>query len=82
MNCTNKLFDKDSINKNPEKIQQIHKYINDKYQIQTVDNEEKKHVAEDGNLDLVNQIIQQNTLELTILNSDTVTLEWWIILYS
>ena len=31
--CTNKLFDRDTININPEKIQQIHKYINEKYQI-------------------------------------------------
>ena len=37
-----------------------------------VDHEKKKHVAENGNLDLVSQIIQQNTLEITILNSDTV----------
>ena len=56
--------------------------IKEKYQICAVDHEKKKHVAEDGNLDLVSQIIQQNTLELTILNSDTVTREWWIILYS
>ena len=69
--CTNKLFDRDTININPEKIQQIHKYINEKYQICQVDHERKKHVAEDGNLDLVSQIIQQNTLEVTILNLNT-----------
>ena len=70
--CTNKLFDRDTININPEKIQLIHKYINEKYQICAVDHERKKRVAEDGNLDLVSQIIQQNTLEVTILNSSTV----------
>ena len=70
--CTNKLFDRDTININPEKIQQIHKYINEKYQICEVDHERKKHVAEDGNLDLVSQIIQQNTLEVTILYSNKV----------
>ena len=31
----------------------------------------KKRVAEDDNLDLVRQIIQQNTLEVTIMNSNT-----------
>ena len=66
--CTNKLFDKDNININPEKIQQIQTYINEKYLMCTVDHEKNKHVAEDGNLDLVSQIIQQNTLELSILN--------------
>ena len=35
----------------------------------TVDHEKKKSIAEDSNLDLVSQIIQQNTLELTILKS-------------
>ena len=69
--CTNKLFDRDTININPEKIQQIPKYINEKYQICAVDHEKKKLVAEDGNLDLLNQVIQQNTLEVTIWNSNT-----------
>ena len=68
--CTNTLFDRNTININPEKIQQIHKYINEKYQICAVDHEKK--IAEDGNLDLVIHIIQQNTLEVTILNSNTV----------
>ena len=44
--CTDKLFDRDTININTEKIQQIHKYINEKYQICAVDHEKKKHVAE------------------------------------
>ena len=70
--CTNKLFDRDTINISPEKFQQIHKYINEKYQICAVDHEKKKRVAGDGNLDLVIQIIQQNALEVTILNSSTV----------
>ena len=70
--CTNKLFDRETININPEKIQQIHKYIIEKYQICAVDHEKRKRVAKDGNLDLVSQIIQQNTLEATILNSNTV----------
>ena len=69
--CTNKLFDRDTININPEKIQQIPKYINEKYQICAVDHEKKKLVAEDGNLDLLSQVIQQNTLEVTIWNSNT-----------
>ena len=47
--CTNNLFDRDTININPEKIQQIHQYINEKYQICAVDHEKKKRVAEDGN---------------------------------
>ena len=38
----------------------------------TVDHEKKKSAAEDENLDLVIQIIQQNTLKLTILKSNTV----------
>ena len=70
--CTNKLFDKDTIIINPEKIQQIYKFINEKYQTCTVDHEKKKRVAEDGNLYLVSQIIQQNTLQVSILNSNTV----------
>ena len=71
--CKNKLFDKDTINKNLEKNQQIHKYINEKYQICTVvDHENNKRVVEDDNLDLVSQIIQQNTLGLTILKSNSV----------
>ena len=70
--CTNKLFDKDTIIINPEKIQQIHKYIDEKYQICTVDHENKKRVAEDGNLDLASKIIQQNTLQAPILSSNTV----------
>ena len=51
-------------------LQQIHEYIYEKYQICAVDHE-KKSVAEDDNLDLVRQIIQQNTLEVTIMNSNT-----------
>ena len=70
--CANKLFDRETINIKPEKIQQIYKYINDKYQICATDHEKEKRVAEDGNWDLVSQIIQQNTLEVTILNSNTV----------
>ena len=70
--CTNKLFDRDTININLEKIQQVHKHITEKYQICAVDHEKKKCVAEDGNLDLVSQIIQENILEVTILNSNTV----------
>ena len=70
--CTNKLFDRDTIIINPEKIQQMHKYINEKNQICTVDHEKKIRVAQDGNLDLVSQIIQQNTFEATILSSNTV----------
>ena len=71
--CANKLFDRDTINIKPEKIQKIYKYIiNDKYQICATDHEKEKRVAEDGNRDLVSQIIQQNTLEVTILNSNTV----------
>ena len=31
-----------------------------------------KRVAEDGNLDLASKIIQQNTLQATILSSNTV----------
>ena len=69
--CTNKLFDKDTININPEKIQQIYKHINEKYLKCTVDYEKRKRVPEDGNLDHVSQIFQQNTLELTILKSNT-----------
>ena len=69
--CTNKSFDRDTININPEKIQQIHKYINEKYQICATDHERKKRVVEDGNLNLVSQMIQQNTIEVTILNSNT-----------
>ena len=61
--CTNKLFDRDTININPEKIQQTHKYINENTQIYAVDHEKKKRVAEDDNLDLKSQIIQQNTLK-------------------
>ena len=70
--CTNKLFDRDAINISPKNFQQIHKYITEKYQICAVDHEKKKCVAEDGNLDLVSQIIQENILEVTILNSNTV----------
>ena len=70
--CTNKLFVKDTININPVKTQQIHKYINKKHRICTVDHEKEKRVAENGKLDLVSQVIKQNTLELTILNSNTV----------
>ena len=40
--------------------------------IWTEDHEKKQHVAEDDNLDLVGQIIQQNTLDVTILNSKAV----------
>ena len=53
---TNELFDKDTVNKNHEKNQQIHKYINEKYQninICTVHHKKKKRIAEDSNLDLV-----------------------------
>ena len=49
-------FDKDTININPEKIQQIHKYINENYQTCTNDNEKKKRVVEDSNLGLVTQM--------------------------
>ena len=49
-------FDKDTININPEKIQQIHKYINENYQTCTIDNEKKKRVVEDSNLGLVTQM--------------------------
>ena len=66
--CTNKLFEKTAINTRPEKIQEIHKYINEKYQICTIDHGKKKHAAEHGNFDLASQILQQNT----ILNSNTV----------
>ena len=70
--CKNKLFDKDTIIINLEKIQQTHKYIDEKHQICTVDHEKGKRVAEDGNSYLVSQIIQQNTLQIIILNSNTV----------
>ena len=71
--CTNKLFDKNAVTINPEKVQ--NKYINEKCQICAVDHEKEKPVAEDGSLDLVSQIIQQNTLELNILKSNTVYLQ-------
>ena len=54
MRCSKK--DKDTININPEKIQQIHKYINENYQTCTIDNEKKKRVVEDSNLGLVTQM--------------------------
>ena len=56
-------FDKDTININPEKIQQIHKYINENYQTCTNDNEKKKRVVEDSNLGLVTQM-QMNYFEI------------------
>ena len=59
-------FDKDNININPGKIQQIHKYINEIDQICTIDHEKKKLVAEDSNLSLVNQ------MHWTILKSNTI----------
>ena len=56
-------FDKDTTNINPEKIQQIHKYINENYQTCTNDNEKKKRVVEDSNLGLVTQM-QMNYFEI------------------
>ena len=55
--CTNKTFDKDIIYIIPEKNQQIHNYINKKYQVCAVHYEKKKRITEDGNLDVANQII-------------------------
>ena len=62
---TNKLFGGDNIYIKTEKNKQINKWNNEKYQACTVDHEKKKCVTEDGNLDLVNKIIQQSSLELT-----------------
>ena len=45
--CTNKPFDKDIIYMSPEKNQQIHNYVNKKYQVYAVDYERKKRITED-----------------------------------
>lgn len=70
--CTNELFNKDTTNVNLEKIHNVHGCINEKYQICTAHLESNKHVVVDDNLDLLSQIIQQNTLELTIFKSNAV----------